>query len=228
MKALIVCLTLVFLLLTPTFSDAQQPRGNFPPALFGSVSQGTATNEIISLSISEAIDRALKYNLGALIGEQDTRIARASRLRALSDVLPKVTGNVAETLQQVNLAAFGFGGFPGMPSVVGPFSVFDTRARLSESLIDFKLLHDFRAASEKLTASTYSQQQVHELVVLITTGLYLDAVAGASRVDAVRSQLKTAQAVYERAVNLKDSGVIPGIDVLRAQVQLQAQQQRVV
>src|SRR5262249_42244533 len=41
-------------------------------------------------------------------------------------------------------------------------------------------------------------------------------------------QLRTAQAVFDRAENLKDSGVVPGIDVLRAQVQLQAQQQRVV
>jgi outer membrane protein TolC len=53
-------------------------------------------------------------------------------------------------------------------------------------------------------------------------------VAGSSRVDAVRAQLKSAQAVYDRAMNLKESGVIPGIDVLRAQVQLQTQQQRVL
>ncbi|HLH29957.1 MAG TPA: TolC family protein, partial [Terriglobia bacterium] len=66
------------------------------------------------------------------------------------------------------------------------------------------------------------------LVVLITTDLYLQAVAGASRVDAARAQLRTAQAVYDRAVNLKDSGVIPGIDLLRAQVQLHGQQQRVL
>ena len=49
-----------------------------------------------------------------------------------------------------------------------------------------------------------------------------------SRVDAVRAQVRTSQAVYDRAVNLKDSGVVAGIDVLRAQVQLQTQQQRVV
>src|SRR6185369_8679954 len=58
--------------------------------------------------------------------------------------------------------------------------------------------------------------------------LYLESVAGASRVEAVRAQVKTSQAVYDRAVNLKESGVVPGIDVLRAQVQLQTQKQRVV
>jgi outer membrane protein TolC len=40
--------------------------------------------------------------------------------------------------------------------------------------------------------------------------------------------MQTAQAVYDRARDLKDSGLAAGIDVLRAQVQLQAQQQRLV
>jgi outer membrane protein TolC len=65
-------------------------------------------------------------------------------------------------------------------------------------------------------------------VVLVAADLYLEAVAASSRVEAARAQLRTYQAVYDRAMNLKESGVVPGIDVLRAQVQLQAQQQRVV
>ena len=40
--------------------------------------------------------------------------------------------------------------------------------------------------------------------------------------------MKTAQALYDRAVSMKQAGVVPGIDVLRAQVQLQSQQQRVI
>src|SRR5262249_61035014 len=83
-------------------------------------------------------------------------------------------------------------------------------------------------ASERVTASNYAQQDVRELVVLVTTDLYLESMAGASRVEAARAQLKTAQAVYDRAMALKESGVIPGIDLLRSQVQLQEQQQRVV
>ena len=58
--------------------------------------------------------------------------------------------------------------------------------------------------------------------------LYLETVAASSRVEAARAQLRTYQAVFDRASNLKESGVAAGIDVLRAQVQLQAQQQRVV
>ena len=210
-------------------AGAQQPDiGSVSPALFGSVTPATSTSGVISLSISDAIDRALKYNLGMIVSEQESRISRASRLRALSDLLPKVSAGVTETVQQINLNAFGFGGFPGSPPVVGPFSVFDARARYSHSVLDFRLLHDVKAAAERLNASNYSQQDVRELVVLIATNLYLEAVAGSTRVEAARAQLNTAQAVYDRAANLKDSGVAAGIDVIRAQVQLQAQHQRVL
>jgi len=229
MKALPCSLTLLFVFFSSFAEAQQQPRGgNLTPTLFGSVSQGVPTGTAIPLSISDAIDRALKYNLGSIISEQETRTARAQRLRSLADLLPRVTGGVTETVEQINLAAFGFGGFPGQPPIVGPFSVFDARARVTQTVVDLKLLHDLRADTEKLNASNYSQQDIRELVVLIATDLYLEAVAGGSRVDAARAQLNTAQAVYDQASDLKSAGVVPGIDVLRAQVQLQAQQQRLV
>src|SRR6266478_1499481 len=214
MKALPCSLTLLFVFFSSFAEAQQQPRGgNLTPTLFGSVSQRVPAGTAIPLSISDAIDRALKYNLGSIISEQETRTARAQRLRSLADLLPRVTGGITETIQQINLAAFGFGGFPGQPPVVGPFSVFDARARYSQTVVDFKLLHELRSASDRVTASNYSQQDVRELVVLITTDLYLDAVAGASRVEAARAQLNTAQGVFNRAGNLKDSGVLAGIDV---------------
>ena len=211
------------------FANGQQPRSsNIPPNLLGSVSQGAPAASTIQLSITDAIDRALKYNLAGIIGEQETRVSVAARVRALSELLPKVNASITETVQQINLAAFGFSGFPGVRPVIGPFSLFDARARYSQSVFDSRLLHEMRAASERVSASNYALQDVRELIVLITTDLYLDAVAQSSRVDAARAQLRTAQAVYDRATDLKDSGLVAGIDVLRAQVQLQAQQQRVV
>ena len=211
------------------FVHAQRPRNsNVSPDLTGSVLQGTAAAGTIQLSVNDVIDRALKYNLGGIISEQETRISKANRVRALSELMPKVNAGITETVQQINLGAFGFGGFPGHPPVVGPFSVFDARARYTHPILDFRLLHELRAASEQVTASNYALQDIRELIVLFTTGLYLEAVADSSRVEAARAQLRTAQAVYDRARDLKDSGLIAGIDVLRAQVQLQGQQQRLV
>ena len=209
---------------------AQQPPSTLtlPPNLFGSVSQGTPSEGTIRLSIGDAIDRALKYNLGGIIAGQETRVSTAARLRALSKLLPYVEAGISETVQQIDLAAFGFSSFPGISNVVGPFNVLDARARYTQPVLDFQRLHELRAASERLNASDFAQQDARELIVLVTTGLYLEAVAGGSRVDAVRAQLTTAQAVYNRAMDLRASGVTPGIDVVRAQVQLQAQQQRLI
>lgn len=206
------------------FSQLAQAQEN----LRGSVTQGNPTPETIPLSISDAIDRALKFNLGSLISQQETREASADRLRALSELLPKINVTVQNTVEQIDLAAFGFTSFPGINTIVGPFNVFDARAHYSQTALDLRLKHDLRSQTEKVTAANLAQQDVRELVVLVATDLYLEAVGSASRVEATQAQLKTAQAVYDRAVNLKDSGVIPAIDLLRAQVQLHEQQQRVL
>jgi outer membrane protein TolC len=53
-------------------------------------------------------------------------------------------------------------------------------------------------------------------------------VAGAARIEAVRAQFTTAQALYQQAVDMNRAGVSPGIDVLRSQVEMQSQQQRLL
>ena len=117
-SAILYAILFAGLLVTPATAQRQ-----LPPVLFESIPEGPATAGEISLSISDAIDRALRYNLGMVTSETETRAARAQHLRALSDLLPNVRAGVTETIQQINLAAFGFGGFPGSRSVVGPFSV---------------------------------------------------------------------------------------------------------
>jgi outer membrane protein TolC len=222
---------LFFLLLSPTAHAQETGEASgtgVTPNRFGSVTQGNPTTGTIPLSIADAIDRALKYNLGPVISQQETRISAAKRLRSLSELLPKINVNVGETVEQIDLAAFGFTSFPGVSSIVGPFNVIDARAHYSQPAVDFKLVHELRSESAKVTAASMAQQDMRELVVLITTELYLQAVGGSSRLDAARAQLRTSQAVYDRAVDLKDSGLIPGIDLLRSQVQLREQQQRVL
>jgi outer membrane protein TolC len=65
-------------------------------------------------------------------------------------------------------------------------------------------------------------------VVLACAGLYLEAVSGESRIATARAQLTTAQALYDLASDRKTSGLVAGIDVLRAQVELAARRQRVI
>jgi outer membrane protein TolC len=196
--------------------------------LMGGIPTGKPTGSVMPLSLSDAIKRGLIYNLGAALSEQTMRATQGARMLALSQLLPRVTTGVTELQEQVNLAAFGFQGFPGMKTIVGPFNVFDVRAYISQAILDFPSLNRYRAENQNLRAAQFSNQNTRDLVVFVVSNLYLQAVASSSRVDAARAQVTTAQTLYNLAVDQRAAGVVPGIEVLRAQVELQAQQQRLI
>jgi len=54
----------------------------------GGLPSGQPAAGVLALTLSEAMDRGLKYNLGLALSQQGTRTAEAARLRALSGLLP--------------------------------------------------------------------------------------------------------------------------------------------
>lgn len=204
------------------------PSSSTQNPFLGSVVGATATDAQLELPLSDAIDRALNYNLGLLLAGQQERAARGARLEALSDLLPHLHGGLSESVQQINLAAFGFPPVPGVPNVVGPFPVFDVRAYLTQTVVDLHSIRKLNAETEKEKAEQYQVRDARELVVLVTANLYLQAVSEESRVESAESQLKTAQALYDQAVDMKKAGMTPGIDVLRAQVALESRRQQLI
>ncbi|HET8666585.1 MAG TPA: TolC family protein [Terriglobales bacterium] len=207
-----------------SLSDTQNP-------FLGGVTSGQVTPGVMRLTLQDAIGRGLKYNLGLYLSGQGTAQARAARLRALSGLLPTLNAHVAETAQQINLAAIGFpmaaASKFGISTIAGPFAVFDARGAVAESL-SLASWNNYRASLANVDTATLNYQDARDLVVLVSGGLYMQALAGAARIQAVQTQFTTAQALYNQAVDLKKAGVTPGIDVLRAQVEFQVQQQRLV
>ena len=197
-----------------------------PQNLSGSLPGGEVTPDTLSLTLMDAIQRGLNYNIGIVGAGEDIRTARAARLRALRDLLPNVTSKIGVTSQQVDLAAFGFSGFPGIPNVIGPFSVYDARAYLTQNVLDLNSRRTLHAREEDVKAADLTSADIREQVVLVVTGLYLQTIAGAARIESASAQVATAQALLKNAQDRKDAGTSPAIDVLRAQVQLQALQQR--
>jgi len=195
---------------------------------FGSVPQGTAIGEELPISLAEAIAGGLRYNLGPLLADQGGRAARGAHLIALSRLLPNIVTRTTESSQQINLAALGFTGLPGIAPIIGPFGVADARVHVSQSILDLPSIRSTRAASQDVKAADYSSLDARDAVVLVVTSLYLQAVADASRVDAAGAQVATAEAAYKQALDFKQQGLVPAIDALRAQVELQAQQQRLI
>lgn len=197
----------------------------------GSIPTGAATGAPLALTLHGAIERGLKTNLGVVSRETGNQVARAERIRALSSLLPRVTGSAGITEEQVNLKTFGFSfpaipGFPGIPTIVGPFHYVDAHATASMSLFDYTARKNWRAAQANEEAVHLTYQDGRDLVVQAVANAYLLIIADGSRVDSIHAQVKTAQALYDRAVDQKNAGTSPAIDVLRAQVELKRQQQR--
>jgi len=183
----------------------------------------------IPISIVDAIDRGIRHNLGLLLSQEQTASARAQYRRSLSVLLPNISGRASDSIQQINLAAFGIPLPAGLTSpVIGPFNVFDARATMSETFLDFSALNRVHEAAENEKTARFTLQDARELVVLVVGNQYLLTVAAAARLDTAKVQLNTAQTIFQQTQDLKKAGVSAGIDVLRAQVQMQTQQQRVL
>jgi outer membrane protein TolC len=225
---------------TPALQDPVGEKGQGPGALpqragstpviqdplFGGLPAGRLSQEVLVLSIAEAIERGLRYNLAAVLSQEAIRASHGARQRVLSDFLPNLSAGLMESANQVNLKAMGFSAFPGIPTVVGPFSVFDTRLSLTQTILDFKALNDLRSETERGNAAELAYRNMRNQVASVCGILYLQALAGKSRIDAVRAHVRTAQELYDLARDRRQAGVVAGIDVVRAQVELQAQQQR--
>jgi outer membrane protein TolC len=194
----------------------------------GGVPQGTATAETLQLTVADVIHRALEYNLGVLLAEQEVSHAGGTRWVALSQLLPNVNAHVTESRQRINLEAFGFNPSSfGLSSVVGPFNTFDARVTLSQSLIDLRATNETRAENHNVEAARHSYRSARDLVVLVAANAYLQMLAADARTQSARAQLQTSDTLYQQAQDLRQNGIVAGIDVLRAEVRLNGDRQRV-
>ena len=206
-----------------------------PPAQSASPYQGSVPGKlesgIVPISLQDAINRGLKTNLGLLLSSQDVQSARGERWKQLSALLPNVTTSSYADGSQVDLAEFGFSfNFPGIkiPTVVGPFGYFDSRAYVTQSMLDLKALNKARAATQDWKAAQYTAKDARDLVVLAVGYNYLLAIADISRIESVSAQVNTAQALYNQASDQVQAGTSPAIDGLRAEVELKTRQQELI
>ena len=150
-------------------------------------------------------------------------------MRALSALLPKVTGQVNAIEQQINLQTLGFlFSVPGVPVIVGPYGYQSVRANAALTIFDFSALSSYKASREDTKASLLSIKNARDLVVQAVGNSYLQIIADAARITAAHAEIEADQAVYNNAASRHDAGTAIGIDVLRSQVELKQRQQQLV
>ena len=194
----------------------------------GGVPEGTATPEAITISIADAIARALAHNLGVRQAQDALDDRRREHAHGASAICFRTSeAAITETRRKNSLEAFGFPLGPAFPRVVGPYNVFDARVFATQSLLDLAAMNDARAESHRVEcgASTPIRARVRRsfssppISICRRWRLRRAPTARAPRLD-------TAQALYTQAQDLRQSGIVAGLDVVRAEVRLMGDRQR--
>ncbi len=197
----------------------------------GSTRSTTAMPFSGKLSLREALERGLAYNLGSVGLRQAVRQNRAQVTVARSALLPNVSSNVSETIEQVDLAALGLRiTVPGfhIPTVVGPFNYMNLQVSLNQTVANLTSLNNYRSAQATARASQYSLQDARDLVTLAVGGAYLQVLAAQARLDAAQAELDTANAVFHQSTEQHSEGVLGQLNVDQSQLRTLSQQQQII
>jgi len=219
-----VLLVLVsILLLTSALAVSAQTSQPPSTSISGSVPTGQATAEIRHLTLRDAMEMALSYNLGAVESEENSRAVRGQRLQTLSALLPQVSVGFTHNNAQVTSASLGITS-PLIPQVIGPFSYSTVVASVNQIVFNVESIRRFRAAQSAEQAASLSYDDTLDLVTLAVGNAYLLVIDSASRINASQAQVQIAQALYDQARNALEAGTSPKIDVTRTSVQLHTEQ----
>jgi outer membrane protein len=224
----IVFYTLLFsLLVSPAIARAQSSKQNgLPPQ---------APTGVVRLSLEQAVNLAVKQNTTAQIAQIVAKQSIEQKNIARAELLPQANLSVGEQWQRINLAAeFGGGGFPGLPpgttfpGHIGPFALFSAGVGFNGQIFDLALFRRYQSARSSADVSRLDAQSTREQVILLVVSQYIGTLRATADVQASKSRVDLAQALYDQASDLQKEGVGTGIDTLRANVELQNEKQRLI
>ena len=199
----------------------------------GSVPTGKVTDGVLELTLQQAVDRGLKYNLGLIDSTQEDAEARAQRLRALAALLPHIEARAQQGFDDISFKEIGLKlppipGFPGLPPTTGGFGYQDARIAASQSIFNLELQNRYRAQKAFASVSELNEKDARDVVVFAVGAAFFQVVASNARVQTVQAQLASAKELDDQLGNQFKSEVSPEIDSIRARVERQTAEQRLV
>jgi outer membrane protein TolC len=225
---------------TPSAQSLTNPSSAQNP-YYGSVTTGTVSPETLQLSLDDAIQRGIQANLAITEARIQQQQSDAQRLESLNTLLPSLTGEASTGAHQYNLASFGFSPsllskfaplFPGVNlasfSTIVKVDVTTADAALNWTALDLAAYTRYRSAKESLKAAFYNTQSSRGLVVLNVGNQYLKTLADHSQIDSSEALLRADEVLLKQAQAEHEAGTAARLDELRARVQYQTQQQKVI
>jgi len=210
----------------PAMGRAQQKASPLP---------GPAPTQALRLTLEQAVSLAVKQNPTEQIALISAAEAARDKDISLAALLPQAQMRVAESDNRANLLA-QFGGRPlipastglTLPGHLGPYGLFSAGPAFSSPIFDFSLWKQYQAARSSSDAAKQGSVSTREQVILLVVSQYIGALRNVADVEASRSRVELAQALYDQAADLQKEGVGTGIDTLRANVEMQNEKQRLI
>lgn len=186
----------------------------------------------LPLSMKRAVDIAFSPdgNTRLQIAEELIQQSQERAHEARAALLPNFDGSISDSSNTRNLRAFGFQfpSIPGftLPSLVGPFEVFDARVSGSQSVFDFGSIRRYQASKVAITATKAEAQGTRNQVADQVARAYLAALRATAALETAKANSELSDALVRLANSQKNAGTGIGIEVTRAQVQLANDKQR--
>jgi outer membrane protein TolC len=205
---------------------------------WGSVTAQPVTGETLKLSLDDAVKRGLKNNLGLREAQDNQKALHGERNQALQEFLPTVTVSGDMTYAQHDLVALGFNAnevklfatvIPGLSaanfSPITRDNLTEGTAHLDWTIFSGPVIAGWRAAGAAVRSSYYAMMSARGEVVQQVATMYLRCIADQSEVENAKAQVADAQVAFNHAHEEHAAGTVANLDELRAQVELQTQQQ---
>ena len=175
----------------------------------------------IRLSFADAVRRVTSQDAPPAVELAGLRTdeSRARVTQARAGLLPSLAVNGFWGNRTFSPKAQGFQ-FPGLPTVIGPYNVYDGRVQFRQTLFDFSNIGRLSAAKRQLTASHADRSATIETSAQSAAIAYARAARAQAVVSARSADSALAADLVAVAVAQQQAGVSAAIDVTRARVQL--------
>src|SRR5215469_16874096 len=180
------------------------------------------------LTLTGAVELALKQNLDIQIANIETASKQQDRVIARSELLPHVGFDANDAVSRYNTRA-QLGVQPSIiPENVGPYQAIHVGPTFSTPIFDLTLIRQYQASGHRLLASRADEQTVREETVLLAVSEYMAHLRALASISAAESRVELADRLARQAQDLLSDGVASKIDVSRAQVRLREEKQRMI
>ena len=191
-----------------------------------------ATPGPLSLGLDDAITRGIAQNLQLKLARANELTVHGSILAVGNALLPNMQIVGQTSTQEIDLAAEGFkgenlkaAGFTGTFNPIVKVDVTSLEFTMSQQLFNVPAYYLFRAAQRAQRGAELTTLNAEGGVVLAVGTYYLRALSDTSQIENARALEKADREVLRVATESHDAGVGTNLDMIRARVQLQTQQQ---